>query len=141
MRDSARFHPPHKEISMRPSTVFLAGGILGLTFGLSFLLVPATVLPLYGVSPDPATVLISRFFGVALFHLGLLLYLTREIAQGSVQRAMALEGVAGSVAGAVVALMAVLGGLVNGLGWSTVAIYGIFLVGYAGCVRAPTATP
>jgi hypothetical protein len=121
---------------MGPNTVFLAGGILGLVFGLSFLLVPATVLPLYGLSTDPATVLMSRFFGVALFHLGMLLYLLRDIRDVASQRALVTAGVAGSAAGAAVGLMGVLGGLVNALGWSTVAIYALLLVGYLTCMRA-----
>jgi hypothetical protein len=124
---------------MRPNTVFLAGGILGLAFGLSFLLLPATVLPFYGVPVEPGTVLMSRFFGVALFHLGLVLYLLRGVRESVSQRALATAGVAGSAAGLAVALMGVLGGLVNALGWSTVAIYGVLLLGYLTCMRARTA--
>ncbi len=121
---------------MRPNTVFLAGGILGLVFGLSFLLLPATVLPLYGVPVEPATVLMSRFFGVAVFHLGLVLYLLRDVRESASQRALATAGMAGSAAGLAVGLMGVLGGLVNALGWSTVAIYGALLLGYLVCMRA-----
>lgn len=81
---------------MRPNTVFLAGGVLGLAFGLSFLLFPTVVLPLYGVPVDPSTVLMSRFFGVALFHLGIVLYLMRDVRESASQRALAVAGVAGS---------------------------------------------
>ncbi len=73
---------------MRPNTVFLAGGVLGLAFGLSFLLFPTIVLPLYGVAVDPSTVLMSRFFGVALFHLGIVLYLMRDVRESASQRAL-----------------------------------------------------
>ena len=121
---------------MRPNTVFLAGGVLGLAFGLSFLLVPATVLPFYGVPVEPSTVLMSRFFGVALFHLGMVLYLLRDVRDTATQRALATAGVAGSAAGLAVALIGVLGGLVNALGWSTVAIYALLLLGYLACMRA-----
>jgi hypothetical protein len=124
---------------MRPNTVFLAGGVLGLAFGLSFLLVPATVLPFYGLSVDPATVLMSRFFGVALFQLGLVLYLLRDVRESASQRALTTAGVVGSATGLTVALMGVLAGLVNSLGWSTVAIYGALLLGYLTCMRARTA--
>jgi hypothetical protein len=124
---------------MRPNTVFLTGGILGLAFGLSFLLVPATVLPFYGVPVEPPTVLMSRFFGVALFHLGLVLYLLRDVRDAASQRSLATAGVAGSAAGLAVALIGVLGGLVNALGWSTVAIYSVLLLGYLTCMRPRTA--
>jgi vacuolar-type H+-ATPase subunit I/STV1 len=36
------------------------------------------VLPMYGVEPSAATLLMSRFFGVALLQVGLLLYFIRE---------------------------------------------------------------
>jgi len=124
---------------MRPNTVFLAGGVLGLAFGLSFLLVPATVLPFYGLSVDPATVLMSRFFGVALLQLGLVLYLLRDVRESASQRALTTAGVVGSATGLTVALMGVLAGLVNSLGWSTVVIYGALLLGYLTCMRARTA--
>jgi hypothetical protein len=120
---------------MRPNTVFLIGGILALAFGLCFLLVPGVVLPMYGVSPDAATLLMSRFFGVALVQLGLSLYLLREVREPVVVRALALAGVVGSACGMLVALLGVLGGVTNALGWSTVAIYGFLLLGYAGCLR------
>jgi FtsH-binding integral membrane protein len=123
---------------MRPNTVFLAGGVLALVFGLSFLLVPAMVLPVYGAPTDAATVLMSRFFGVALLHVGLLLYFLKDVRDPGSVRAIALAGVVGSIAGAVVALIGLMAGIVNAMGWSTVAIYGLLLLGYASCLRART---
>jgi len=120
---------------MRPNALFLAAGVLALAFGLGFLLAPAAVLPIYGAATDPATLLMSRFFGVALVQLGLTLYLIREVRDGAAVRALCLAGVVGSVFGALVAFLGVGSGVTNGLGWSTVAIYVLLLVGYAGCLR------
>ena len=120
---------------MRPNSVFLAGGVIAIAFGLSFLLVPAMVLHMYGAPTDPATVLMSRFFGVALLQVGLILYLLRETRDAGTQRSMALAGVVGSIAGTVVSLMGVMGGVVNALGWSTVAIYAALLLGYLSAMR------
>ena len=105
---------------MRPNTVFVTAGGLALAFGLGFFLAPGAVLPLYGVSPDAATLLMSRFFGVALLQVGVILYLARETRDGGTARALALGGVVGSTAGVIVALMGVMAGTVNALGWSTV---------------------
>lgn len=124
---------------MPPNTVFLFGGVLAIAFGLSFLLVPGMVLPMYGAPTDTATVLMSRFFGVALLQVGLMLYLLRETRDTATQRAMALAGVVGSVAGVVVSLLGVLGGAVNALGWSTVAIYAGLLLGYLSVMRSQPA--
>jgi hypothetical protein len=129
-----------QEIAMRPNTVFLSAGALALLFGLGFLMVPAALLPLYGVSTDGATVLMGRFFGAALAQLGLVLYLLRDVRDGLALRGLALAGVIGSVFGAVVALMGVLSGGTNALGWSTVAIYAVLGLGYAGLLRPRTAT-
>ena len=124
---------------MRSNTLFLAAGVLALAFGLGFLLVPATVLPIYGAATDPATLLMSRFFGVVLVHLGLVMYLLREIRDPGSIRALAFAGVVGSVCGMAVAATGVLGGVTNALGWSTVGIYALLLLGYAGCLRPSAA--
>jgi hypothetical protein len=124
---------------VRPNTVFLIGGAIAVAFGLSFLLAPGMVLPMYGAPTDPATVLMSRFFGVALLQLGLMLYFLREVSDPSTQRAMALAGVVGSAAGVAVSVMGVLAGTVNALGWSTVAIYAALLLGYLSTMQSQPA--
>ena len=96
---------------------------------------PAAVLPLYGLPAEASTVLMSRFFGVALVHLGLVLYLLREVREPAAVRALALAGVIGSVGGALVAATGVVSGVTNALGGSTVAIYLVLLLGYASCLR------
>jgi hypothetical protein len=121
---------------MRPTTVYVTAGGLALAFGLGFFLAPGVVLPMYGVSPDAATLLMSRFFGVALLQVGVILYLARETRDGSTARALALGGVVGSTAGVIVALTGVVAGTVNALGWSTVAIYGLLLFAYASCLKS-----
>jgi|tagenome__1003787_1003787.scaffolds.fasta_scaffold20472123_2 hypothetical protein len=81
---------------MRLSTLLLVGGVLGVVFGLGFLLLPATVLPVYGRQPDPSTVLMSRFFGASLSHPGAALYLVHEIGEAITQRGLILAGIIGS---------------------------------------------
>jgi hypothetical protein len=115
---------------MRFSTLLTIAGTLAILFALAFLLAPGPTLAQYGAPPDPAAVLMSRFFGVALLHLGLLLILARQVEDPLARRAVALAGVVGSLAGLLVALWAVLGHLVNALGWSTVVIYLGLLLGY-----------
>lgn len=78
----------------------------------------------------------SRFFGAALVNLGLAVYLLRDTRDIVVQRGLVLAGVVGSAAGAAVALIGQLGGVVNPLGWSTVAIYALLFLGYASFLRA-----
>lgn len=91
--------------------------------------------PIYGLEPDPATLLMSRSFGATLFHLGLVLCLVRGVRDPATQRGLVIGGVAGSAAGLAVALMGQISGLVNAMGWSTVAIYGLLLLGYVSFLR------
>jgi hypothetical protein len=128
---------------MRFSTLLTIAGTLAFLFALAFLLAPAPTLTQYGATPEPVAVLMSRFFGVALLQLGVLLLLVRQVEDSLARRAIAIAGVVGSLAGFLVALAAVLGHLVNTLGWSTVVIYLGLLVGFGsalGASRVPSRT-
>ena len=124
---------------MRPATTFLIGSVLALVFGLGFLVVPATVLAVYGLPGDPATILLARFFAVALVQLGLSVYLLRETRDPATLRALGIGGTVGSICGVLVALMGTMNGITNSMGWSTVAIYAFLTVGYASCLRTRAA--
>jgi hypothetical protein len=115
-------------------TLLLIAGLLALVFGLGFLLAPRPMLALYGVQGDPPVVLLSRFFGSALVQIGLVLYLIRDVADPRTQRGVVLGSFLGSLAGFVVALTGQFWGLVNEFGWTTVAIYGLLLLGYGSFV-------
>jgi hypothetical protein len=115
---------------MRLNVLLLIAGLVALLFGLGFLLVPGPLLAGYGVTADPAAILMARFFGAALVQLGLVLYLTRDVADPAGQRGIVLGSFLGSAAGLMVALMGQISGLVGALGWSTVVIYFLFLLGF-----------
>jgi uncharacterized membrane protein YfcA len=123
-------------------TLFLIAGLIALVFGLGFLLMPRPVLAMYGIPPDPTVVLMTRFFGAALVQIGLVLYLIRDVGDPRTQRGVVIGSFIGSVAGLVVALTGQFWGLVNQLGWSTVAIYGLLTLGYGSHIfgRPPAAT-
>jgi len=115
---------------MRLRTLLLIGGLLGLVFGIGFLLGPRPMLTLYGVAADPPVVLLARFFGAALVQVGLVFYLIRDVGDPKTQRGVVIGSFIGSVAGLVVALTGQFWGLVNQFGWSTVAIYALLTFGY-----------
>jgi len=122
-------------------SLLLIAGVVALVFGLGFLLVPRPVLALYGVATDPAIVLMSRFFGVALVQVGLVLYLIRDVSDARTQRGVIIGSFLGSVAGLVVSLTGQFWGIVNQLGWSSVAIYALLTLGYGAFMfgRPPSA--
>ena len=119
---------------MRLGTLLRLAGLLALAFGIGFLFAPARVLAMYGVAAEPTVVLLARFFGSALVQLGLVFYLIRDVSDPTTRRGVVLGSFLGSLAGFVVSLTAQFWGLVNSFGWSTVAIYGVLLLGYGSFV-------
>jgi hypothetical protein len=119
---------------MSLGTLLRLAGLLALAFGLGFLFAPARVLALYALVPEPSVVLMARFFGAALLQLGFVLYMIRDVSDPVTRRGVVLGSFLGSLAGFVVALTAQFWGLVNSFGWSTVAIYGVLLLGYGSFV-------
>jgi hypothetical protein len=119
---------------MRLGTLLRLAGLLALAFGIGFLFAPARVLSMYGVAAEPTVVLMARFFGSALVQLGLVFYLIRDVSDPTTRRGVVLGSFLGSLAGFVVSLTAQFWGLVNSFGWSSVAIYGLLLLGYGSFV-------
>jgi len=119
---------------MRLGTLLRLAGLLALAFGIGFLFAPANVLSMYGVAAEPTVVLMARFFGSALVQLGLVFYLIRDVSDPTTRRGVVLGSFLGSLAGFVVSLTAQFWGLVNNFGWSSVAIYGLLLLGYGSFV-------
>lgn len=115
---------------MQLRTLLTIKGLLALGFGLGFLLLPAFTLGLYGGATDAIGIILTRFFGAALVEVGVVFLVGRDVAEGIARRALVLGGFVGSAAGLIVALMGQLAGHFNALGWSTVAIYGLLLVGF-----------
>ena len=115
---------------MRLSAFLSVAGLVALVFGLSFLFVPGATLAPYGVTTDPAGIDLARYFGAALIQVGLMIFLARNVGDRAAQRAVVLGSGIGVLAGLGVALAAQLSGAVNALGWSTVAIYLLLVLGY-----------
>jgi hypothetical protein len=105
-------------------------GVIGVLFGLAFILAPAPVLAQYGVQTDAAGLFVGRLFGAALLELGLVFFLVRRVEEPSAMRAIALGACIGELAGLWIALRIQLTGLTNAMGWSTVVIYGLLALGF-----------
>ena len=115
---------------MRFSTLLAVAGILGVLFGLAFLLAPSFGLRQYGVTTDAAGIFLTRFFGAALLQLGLVFLTIRSLPESSISR-VALAACLGELAGLWVAVRLQLSGGINAMGWSSVAIYGVLALAFA----------
>ena len=105
--------------------------LVGLLFGIAFVLAPAQALAPYGITADGHLALLTRFYGVTLVTVALIFWFARSIADPRSLRAILIGGLVGDLIGVVVALQGQLTGLVNSLGWLTVVIYGLFALGFA----------
>jgi len=116
-------------------TVAAVGALL---FGLAFLLVPAGLLSLYGITLDPSNQWVARYFGSALLGLASIIWLGRAATSGPALRAILVGGFVVSITGLVVAIFELLHGSGNILVWSTAAIYLLLSLGFGDFVfRTP----
>jgi hypothetical protein len=117
-----------EEEEMKLSTFLAVAGIVGVLFGLEFLLLPEFALKQYAVPTDPYNLMQARYFGATLMPYGLLLWLARKTRDDGALRAILQANVVAYLVGGVISVWVVLTGLQNQMAWSSVFIYGVFLL-------------
>jgi hypothetical protein len=115
---------------MKLTTLFIVYAVVSAAFGLAFVFVPETSLALYGITLSPGGVPIARLFGAALLEFALLSWFARKSGDSEARQAIVLAIFVGEALGFVVALFGQLSGVVNALGWSTVAVYLVLAMGF-----------
>jgi hypothetical protein len=116
------------EMNLRNLMVVKA--IVCLGFGILFLAIPGQLMSLYGVTLQEGGVLMARLYGAALVGNLMLTWFSRNDSGSEALRAAVLGLFVYDAIGLIVAVIAVLSGLMNALGWSVVAIYLFFTLGY-----------
>ncbi len=114
---------------MKLSGLFALTGVLGVLFGLEFLLIPEMALQQYGVPTEPHNLMQARYFGSTLLAYGLIFWLLRGTRDDATRRALLLVGVVGNLIALILSLWSRLDGLQGMLAWLSVAIYGVLLLG------------
>lgn len=99
-------------------------------FGIGFVVAPGQVMGLYSTETGMVLELMCQLFGAALIGYAALSWLARNATDSEARRAIVLALFVGDLVGCVVSLIAQLGGVVNSLGWSTVAIYLLLAIGF-----------
>jgi len=115
---------------MKLSTLMVINTVISAVFGIAFVLIPWQVLSLYGVQPNPALNFVGQLFGVSLVTFAVLTWSARNADDSNARKAIVIAFLIGDGIGFIVALIAQLGGVVNTLGWSTVAIYLFLALGF-----------
>jgi uncharacterized protein YjeT (DUF2065 family) len=115
---------------MKLDTFMAIAAVLALVFGLAYILIPAQLMSLYGVTLEATGQWLGRYFGSALIGIGVLTWLARNATQGEALRAIILGDFVTSATGLVVAILDRIYGPGNALVWSTVAIYLFLTLGF-----------
>jgi len=125
---------------MKFSTLMSIKAVICLFFGVGEVLLPTTLMSYYGATLDPGGAFMAQLFGSAFILLGLLLWLMRNTTEVSTVKAFSMSLFIGDAVGFVVSLIAVLNGVVNALGWTTVALYLLIGLGFGYFWLNPPAT-
>lgn len=115
---------------MKLSALMFLNAIVAGVFGIGFVVAPSQVMALYSSEAGATLDLMCQLFGAALVAFAALSWLARTAPDSEARRAIVIGFFVGDLVGCVVALLAQLGGVVNALGWSTVAIYFLLAIGF-----------
>jgi hypothetical protein len=116
---------------MKLGHLFAVNAVIAGLFGLAFIFAPAALLAQYGLDVDAGFALVAQLFGAALIGYAILTWMVRKAGDSDARRAIVFALFISDAVAGVLALIAQLQGLVNSLGWSTVAIYLLLALGFA----------
>jgi hypothetical protein len=114
--------------------------VICLFFGIGETFIPKILMSFYGAKLEPGGTYMAQLFGQAFILIGLLLWLMRNTTEPSTVRAFSMSLFIGDMVGLVVSIIAVLNGVVNPLGWTTVALYLLIGLGFGYFWLNPPAT-
>jgi hypothetical protein len=123
-----------REEFMSAKLLLTINAVIAILFGLAFVFMPTTAGAVYGVPPDPHTVLNAQFFGATLIGLGVVFWFAKDFRDWDAVRGVLIASVVGDIFGGGVNLFGTFQGLLNGMAWSSTAIYALLLVGALYCL-------
>jgi hypothetical protein len=115
---------------MKFNTLMIIKAVVCLVFAPLFLFLPSQLLGLYGMAFSSAAALTARIYGASLVGNCLLTWFARNAEESPVRRAIILDLFAYDAVALLASLALQLTGGLNLLGWSIVAIYLFFTLGF-----------
>lgn len=115
---------------MKLKNMMIIKAVVCLLFGILFLLVPGPLMAFFGVTLDPGGIFVARLYGASLIGNLLLTWFSRNDPGSEALRASVLGLFVYDAIGFIVALMAVLSGVMNTFGWAVVALYLFLTLGF-----------
>lgn len=116
---------------MRLNMLLVVSAAIAAVFGAVFVVVPGPVAAIYGITLDKAGMLAAQLFGGALIGFAVLNWFARDVTDPTGRQAVVLSNLVGDTVGFVVILLGQLSGIVNTLGWATVALNLLLALGFA----------
>ena len=110
--------------------MFVITAIVALAFGVGYLVVPAMVLGFFGTETTIPVQVVARFYGSALFTLGLVLWFAKDIADANIQKNFGYGLLAGNIIGLILAIMGSTS-VIRTNSWIPILIYVLLGLGYA----------
>jgi len=115
---------------MKLKYLFIFNAFATIIFGIGSVLIPQTLVTLFGSTLNPAGVLMMQYGGVWLIGLGLLAWLARNAAESEARKAIILAFMICYGVAFIVALLAQLNAVLNAFGWGTVDLNLVLALGY-----------
>jgi hypothetical protein len=98
--------------------------------GIWAILLPSSVLSLYGVESGPAVQLMARYAGLGSLVIALVAWFSRNVTDLKAQRAIILAFLITYVIAVIVSVFGTISGTMK-IGWAVVGLYLLFALGYA----------
>jgi hypothetical protein len=116
---------------MKLKTLLVIGTVVAGVFGLAFVFVPGQVIAAYGITADAGLKYVGQLFGASLIGIAVLTWFAKDTPESEARTAILRALFVFNGLALVVTLLAQLNGVANALGWSSVAIFLLFAIGYA----------
>jgi hypothetical protein len=121
--------PTKEEYKMTFRSFLVIKAFVCLFFGALLVLVPGKLFSILGATLGAAGTFAAREYGAAVIGTLMLTWFARNAGHTMGRRPILLHLLVYDAIGCVVTLLAVLSGVLNGLGWGIVAVYLFFTVG------------
>ena len=110
--------------AVHPRQLFILDGGIAIVLGIFFVVLPGLALSILGIAPrDGARQLVTAFLGASLIANGGFQVLARESAEGPAGLAFMRANLAFDAIGIVLALIGILTGVFNFVGWAFVVVF------------------
>jgi hypothetical protein len=108
----------------------LVNGVALLVFALAILLLPGTILELFGFTTGPAERLLGQLVGVELLANALISLFALDVKEMNIKGAFILSFFIADGIGFIISAGGVLSGVMNAPGWVIVAVYLLLALGF-----------